>query len=207
MLFQFIQLRILLDLIAFFLLISGYLFIAISGAFNLGREEKYKGSIYFIIIGAVELIYKVTSGRVYNYIYMFMGYNPLSMTIVHVILNIIPSIISIITFGVFILILWKRNYENHGKKLLLSGIFWIIYSGILLIFYTLIWAFIPPMQILYTIFQEIVLGVSVLMIVSRIFLLVYAIKIKEEFLLTASIFLLSASIVLINFSFLDFMYL
>lgn len=206
MLFQLYELRILLDIIGYFLLISGYLFIVISGAFNLRREEKYNGAIFFVIIGAVELIYKVVSGRVYNYIYMVMGYSPLSMMIVHAILRVIPSIISIITFGVLFLLLWKKNYENHGKKLLLSGIFWIVYSVVLLINSILTWDFFPLSPNIYIILQEIVLGVSVLMIVSRIFFLVYAIKINERFLLISSIFLLSASIVLINFYVLEFMY-
>jgi hypothetical protein len=199
MLFQLYDLINLLQLIVYFLLISGYLFIAISGAFNLRREEKYNGAVFFVIIGAVELIYEVMRWRVYSWVYYIMGYSPLSAIIVEAIMSVIPYFISIITFGVFVLILWKKNSENHGKLLLLSGIFWIVYSGVLFVIYFLAWDLFP-LTILYIISQGVVLGVSVLMIVSRIFLLVYAAKIKETFLIISSIFLLTASIIIINLS-------
>ena len=199
MLFQLYDLINLLQLIVYFLLISGYLFIAISGAFNLRREEKYNGAVFFVIIGAVELLYEVMRWRVYSWIYYVMGYSPLSTIVVEAIMSVIPYFISIITFGVFFLILWKKNSENHGKLLLISGILWIVYSVILFVIYFLAWDLFP-LTILYIISQGVVLGVSVLMIVSRIFLLVYAAKIKGKFLIISSIFLLTASIIIISLS-------
>jgi hypothetical protein len=158
-----------------------------------------------MIVGAVELIYEVMRWRVFNWVYMVMGYSVESMKIVHAIMRVIPSIISVVTFGIFFLILWKKNPENHGKKLLLSGIFWIVYSVVLLVNYILTWDFFPLSPNIYIILHEIILGASILMIVSRIFIMVYAIKIKEKFILIASIFLLIASIILIGFSVIDFM--
>ncbi|NHJ22846.1 MAG: hypothetical protein EAX91_18025 [Candidatus Lokiarchaeota archaeon] len=199
MLFQIYDLINLLQIIVYFLLISGYLFIAISGAFNLRREEKYNGAVFFVIIGAVELIYEAMRWHVYNWVYYVMGYSPFSVIIVEAIMSVIPYFISIITFGVFFLILWKKNSENHGKILLISGIFWIVYSVVMFLIYFLAWDLFP-LTILYIISQGVVVGVSILMIVSRIFLLVYATKIKEKFLIISSIFLLNASIIIISLS-------
>ena len=200
MLFQFSELSSLLNVILTILLISGYLFIVITGAINLGREEKLKFPIFFIIIGSVEIIYEYMRWRIWPLVYMIMGSTILSSRIVHAIMYIIPSIISIITFGVMILLLGKKNKENFGKNLFLSGIFWIIYSAIILIYYIFGWGFFSVPFIIYIAFDIVVLIIIAFMIVSRIFLLLYAIRINERYLLASSIILLNASVVFIFYS-------
>jgi len=198
MLFQLVEIRNILDVTLSTLLILGYLFIAIAGAFNLKREEKLNGSKFFIIIGAVEIIYEILKFRLYFLILTIMGYTILSMNMTYVIWNIIPFIISITTFGIFIIILGKKNKENFGKKLLLSGIFWIVYSVIILIKNMILLPFplfpIPPIVVIT--FEIVAVILITFMVLSRIFLLLYASKISERYLLISSIILLTASIVL-----------
>ena len=203
MLFQLIQIRSILDVILSSLLISGYFFIVIAGVINLKREEKLKSSIFLTIIGAVEILYEFLKWRLYNsIIIIFSEPNLLIVQINYAILWIIPYIISIITFGVLTIILAKRNKENSGKRLLLSGIFWIIPTSILLVIN--IYGFFPVAQPVAAIFGNISIFVTLFMVVSRIFLLLYASRIKEKNILVASILLLIASIVFIFYAVIDF---
>jgi len=203
MLFQLIQIRSILDVILSSLLISGYFFIIIAGVINLKREEKLKSSIFLTIIGAVEILYEFLKWRLYNsIIIIFSEPNLLIVQINYAILRIIPYIISIITFGVLTIILAKRNKENSGKRLLLSGIFWIIPTSILLVIN--IYGFFPIAQPVAAIFGNISIFVTLFMVVSRIFLLLYASRIKEKNILVASILLLIASIVFIFYTVIDF---
>ena len=107
---------------------------------------------------------------------------------------IIPSIISINTFGVLLIILGKQNREKYGKFLIVSGILWLIYITVRLNL------FISSLSLLFLLLNGLILMIMVifipiLLIVSRIFLLLYSFKIKERILLTASIFLLNGSLV------------
>ena len=203
MLFQLYEIRDLLDVVISFLLVSGYLFIVIAGALNLRREEKLNGSKFFIIIGAVETVYELIKWRSSSLVYRFMEYTIQSMRIVHAIMWIIPMIISIITFGILIIILGKRNKENFGKSLLLSGIFWIVFAVILLIRNILFWGLFPLNITIITTFVIIGAIVIAFMVVSRIFLLLYASKINEKYLLASSIILLIASMVFIGYTIVD----
>ncbi len=203
MLFQPYEIRNLLDVVVSFLLVSGYLFIVIAGALNLRREEKLNSSKFFIIIGAVETVYELIKWRLWPLVYMFMGTTIQSMRIVYAIQWIIPNIISIITFGILIIILGKRNKENFGKSLLLSGIFWIVFAVILLIRNILFWGFFPLNITIITTFQIIGVIVIAFMVVSRIFLLLYASKINEKYLLVSSIILLIASMAFIGYTIVD----
>ncbi|MFX1353289.1 MAG: hypothetical protein ACFFGP_04945 [Promethearchaeota archaeon] len=196
------EIRIILDVTLSSLLILGYLFIAIAGAFNLKREEKLNGSIFLIIIGAVEILYEILKFRLYNMILTVMGYTLESMSITYTIWNIIPYIISIFTFGILIIILGKKNKENFGKTLLLSGIFWIVYSVMILIKNIVIFPFsllpIPPIVVIT--FQIVAVVFITFMVLSRIFLMLYGSKISERYLFGSSIILLIASTVLIIYS-------
>ncbi|MFX1353290.1 MAG: hypothetical protein ACFFGP_04950 [Promethearchaeota archaeon] len=198
-----IQIRSILDVILSSLLISGYFFIVIAGVINLKREEKLKSSIFFTIIGAVEILYEFLKWRLYNsIIVIFSEPNLLIVQLNYAILWIIPYIISILTFGVLTIILAKRNKENSGKRLLLSGIFWIIPTSILLVIN--IYGFFPVAQPVAVIFGNISIFVTLFMVVSRIFLLLYSVRIKEKNLLIASIFLMIASIVFTFYTAIDF---
>lgn len=197
MLFQLIETRIVLDIIGLSLLIIAYLFIVIAGALNLKKEEKLQGSIFFIIIGAIEIVYGLLKGRLSSLVYTFMGFTPLTMNINHIIMYIMPNIISMITFGILIIILGKKNSERFGKNLLLSGIFWIVYSVILLIVNIIMFpaSLFPLTPTLVLIFEIIAIIIIPLMVVSRIFLLLYALKIRVKCLTISSIILIIASAV------------
>ncbi|MHA2431336.1 MAG: hypothetical protein ACXACC_09965, partial [Promethearchaeota archaeon] len=177
--------------------------IVIAGALNLRREEKLNGSKFFIIIGAVETVYELIKWRLWPLVYMFMGSTIQSMRIVYAITAIIPIIISIITFGILIIILGRRNKQNFGKNLLLSGIFWTIFAVIQLVRNILFGGFFPLNITIITTFQIVGVIVIAFMVVSRIFLLLYASKINEKYLLASSIILLIASMVFIGYTIVD----
>lgn len=202
MFFQLDEIRIFLFVIVGFLKILGYVFIVIFGAFNFKREEKVRGSIFFVIIGALEIIYELLEWRLYGLIPVIMDYSVLSYWISYAIMYIIPYIISLTTFGILIIILGKRNKENYGKSLLLSGIFWIIYSSILLI--TNIYGLFKSIVLIRQIVLIIVIAFAV---VSMTFFVLYSSKIKEKKLLIASVILLTASIIFIFYTIIEILYL
>lgn len=194
----------LLYVIVMFLTVLGYIFIVIGGAFNLKREEKLNSSIFFIVIGVVEILYEYIKWGLQPIILMIMGYSILSYRISYAIANIIPYIISIITFGILIIIIGKRNKENYGKNLLFSGIFWIVYATTWLIINTFgLFTVAPIVGFTLMIISIIILA---FMVGSRIFLLLYSTKIKEKNLLSASIILLTATTVFIFYTIINFIY-
>ncbi|MFW9784636.1 MAG: hypothetical protein ACFFFB_20310 [Candidatus Heimdallarchaeota archaeon] len=201
MLFQLVEINSILFFILTLLLILGYLFLVITGAINLKREENLKAPLFLIIIGAVEIVYELLKWQLYNYLPFLMGYTMLSYRITYSIMRIVPYVISIITFGVLIIILAKRNKENFGKKLLLSGIFWIIYAATLLIIN--IYGLFPVTPTVIVIFINLSLIVIAFMVASRIFLLLYSIKMNEKNLLVASILFITASTVFIFYNIID----
>lgn len=204
MLFQLPVIMNLLYITIMFLTVLGYIFIVIAGAFNLKREGKLNSSIFFIIIGAVEILYEFLKGRLQLIIPMIMGYSTLSYRISYAIVNIIPYIISIITFGILIIIIGKRNKENYGKNLLFSGIFWIVYATTWLIIN--IYGLFPVAPIVGFTFMIISIIILAFIVGSRIFLLLYSIKIREKNLLSASIILLTATTVFIFYTIINFIY-
>ena len=181
----------LINIALIFLTIIGDIFIVIAGAFNLKREEKVNSSIFFLIIGAVEIVNVFLNWQLYDIAHMIFEDLPVLLYIIGV---IIPSIISINTFGVLLIILGKQNREKYGKFLIVSGILWLVYITVRLSL------FIGSLSLLFLFINGLILMIMVifipiLLIVSRIFLLLYSFKIKERILLTASIFLLNGSIV------------
>ena len=181
----------LINIALIFLTIIGDIFIVIAGAFNLKREEKVNSSIFFLIIGAVEIVNVFLNWQLYDIAHMIFEDLPALLYIIGV---IIPSIISINTFGVLLIILGKQNREKYGKFLIVSGILWLIYITVRLNL------FISSLSLLFLLLNGLILMIMVifipiLLIVSRIFLLLYSFKIKERILLTASIFLLNGSLV------------
>ena len=181
----------LINIALIFLTIIGDIFIVIAGAFNLKREEKVNSSIFFLIIGAVEIVNVFLNWQLYDIAHMIFEDLPVLLYIIGV---IIPSIISINTFGVLLIILGKQNREKYGKFLIVSGILWLIYITVRLNL------FISSLSLLFLLLNGLILMIMVifipiLLIVSRIFLLLYSFKIKERILLTASIFLLNGSLV------------
>ncbi|MFX1276885.1 MAG: hypothetical protein ACFFBP_00890 [Promethearchaeota archaeon] len=208
--FDFGNLMMIINIIISSLLISGYIFIVIGGASNLKGNEKLKGSIFLLIIGVVEIIYEHFKWLLqFDFFYEFFNDFEFSYRFSYTISYIVPHLISIITFGVLILILGVWNKENLGKSLITSGILMIIYAANQLIFSSLLYDFLPltlPANINAII---IIISTSIIafLIVSRIFLLLYAIKIKEKYLLTSSIILLIASQLLLFYKILELIYL
>ncbi|MEJ2294302.1 MAG: hypothetical protein P8Y23_05985 [Candidatus Lokiarchaeota archaeon] len=181
----------LINIALIFLTLIGNIFIVIAGAFNLKREEKVNSSIFFLIIGAVEIMNVFLNWQLYDIAHMIFEDLP---ALIYIIGAIIPFIISINTFGVLLIILGKQNIEKYGKFLIVSGILWLVYITVRLSL------FISSLSLLFLFINGLILMIMVifipiLLIVSRIFLLLYSFKIKERILLTASIFLLNGSIV------------
>ena len=188
MLFQAVLID-LMNLIIPFSLFSGYLLVVIGGTMNLKRKEKVEKSILFIIIGAAGIIYEVITRQIYNFVDEIIG---LGFDEYYTIMFIIPNIISIITFGVLIIVLGKLNSENSGKYLLISGIFWTIYAVILLIInFGSIFPFPVPLgKLAYDILALIIFA---FMIGARILFVIYTAKIDNVVFLVSSIALLISS--------------
>jgi hypothetical protein len=109
-----------------------------------------------------------------------------------IIMSIIPTIISIITFGVLIIVLGKLNIENFGKYLLISGIFWTIYSvNLLIINLRSIFPFPVPFSLIAH--NILVLIMLAFMIGARILFVIYTAKIDNVVFLASSIALLISS--------------
>jgi hypothetical protein len=159
---------------------------------NLEREEKVKGSIVFIVIGATPIVYELISFQLYI---LADDILPSGLDEYEIIIFIIPRIISIITFGILIMVLGKINIDNNGKMLLISGILWLIYAVILLI---ISFGTIFPIPVITIV--AIILGIVnlALMLSSRVFFLIYTTKIEDVILLVSSIALLVSTIAVVT---------
>jgi hypothetical protein len=164
----------------------------ISGTMNLEREEKVKGSIAFILIGAIPIVYQMISFQLYI---LTDDILPSGLDEYEIIIFIIPRIISIITFGILIMVLGKINIDNNGKMLLISGILWLIYAVNLLI---TSFGYIFPIPVPTT--AAIILGIVnlALMLASRVFFLIYTTKIEDVILLVSSIALLVSTVAVVT---------
>lgn len=181
------------NLIFVLFLYSGLILMIISGTMNLEREEKVKGSIAFILIGAIPIVYQMISFQLYI---LTDDILPSGLDEYEIIIFIIPRIISIITFGILIMVLGKINIDNNGKRLLISGILWLIYAVNLLI---TSFGYIFPIPVPTT--AAIILGIVnlALMLASRVFFLIYTTKIEDVILLVSSIALLVSTIATVTF--------
>jgi len=197
MLFQAVLFDLMFLIIPLFLF-SGYILLVIGGTMDLKRTEKVERSMLFIIIGAVGIISEVIMVRIY---YLVDEIFNVGFEEYYTIIIIIPSIISIITFGLLIIVLGKLNIENFGKYLLISGILWTIYAVILLIINLgSIFPFPgPPPSIILAIN---ILGLIILafMIGARILFVIYTSKIDNVVFLVSSIALLISSTTYVIFS-------
>ena len=188
MLFQAVLFDLMFLIIPLFLF-SGYILLVIGGTMDLKRTEKVERSMLFIIIGAAGIISEVIMVRIYYLVDTIFNVGFEEYITIRI---IIPNIISIITFGVLIIVLGKLNIKNFGKYLLISGIFWTIYSVNLLIINLLsIFPFpIPFSPIAYNILVLIMLA---FMIGARILFVIYTAKIDNVVFLVSSIALLISS--------------
>ena len=197
MLFQAVLIH-LMNLIILLSLFSGYLLVIIGGTMNLKRKEKVEKSILFIIIGAAGIIYEVIRRQIYNLVDEIIG---LGFEEYYTIIFIIPNIISIITFGVLIIVLGKLNSENSGKYLLISGILWTIYAVILLIINLgSLFPFPGPPPSIYLAISILGLIILAFMIGARILFVIYTAKIDNVVFLVSSIALLISSTTYVIFS-------
>ena len=189
MFFQAIMID-LMNLVIPFFLYSGLVLIIIGGAIYLNRGEIVEKSILFVIIGALEIIYQFIAYRIFSLFDEIFG---LGFDEYIFFMSIGPNILSIITFGILMIVLGKLNSENSGNFLLISGILWTIYASTIVIINLFI-----PTGLFIVIMIELI--IFVLMIVARIFFVVYSAKIGEKVFLIASIFLLISSATSIIFS-------
>ncbi|MFW9784092.1 MAG: hypothetical protein ACFFFB_17560 [Candidatus Heimdallarchaeota archaeon] len=195
MLFQVILLD-LMNLATILFLFTGYILLIISGTINLEREEKVKGSVAFIAIGAALIIYEMIRFPLYI---LADDILPSGLEEYYVITLIIPNIISLITFGLLIMVLGKINIDNQGKNLLISGILWTIYAVVMLIINIGAIIPFPGSPTLIIVIGIIGLVILALMIASRIFLLIYTIKIEDTIMLVSSILLLVSAVAYVIF--------
>lgn len=189
MFFQAIMID-LMNLVLPFFLYSGLVLLIIGGAMYLNRGEIVEKSILFVIIGALEIIYQFIAYRLFSLFDEIFG---LGFDEYIFFMSIGPNILSIITFGILMIVLGKLNSENSGNFLLISGILWTIYASTIVIINLFI-----PTGLFIVIMIELI--IFVLMIVARIFFVVYSAKIGEKVFLIASIFLLISSATSIIFS-------
>ena len=195
MLFQAVLID-LMNLIIPLFLFSGYLLVVIGGTMNLKRKEKVEKSILFIIIGAAGIIYEFIKWPIHNLVDEIIG---VGFDEYYTIIVIIPIIISIITFGVLMIVLGKLNSENFGKYLLISGIFWTIYAVILLII-NLGSIFPFPVPLGKLAYDILALIIFAFMIGARILFVIYTAKIDNVVFLVSSIALLISSATYVIFS-------
>lgn len=195
MLFQVILLD-LMNLTTILFLFTAYVLLIISGTMNLEREEKVKGSIAFIAIGAALIIYEMIRFPLYM---LADDILPSGLEEYYVITFIIPNIISLISFGLLIIVLGKINIDNQGKNLLISGILWSIYAVVMVIINIGAIIPFPGSPTLIIVIGIIGLVILAFMIASRIFLLIYSIKIEETILLVSSILLLVSAVAYVIF--------
>ena len=197
MLFQAVLFDLMFLIIPLFLF-SGYILLVIGGTMDLKRTEKVERSMLFIIIGAVGIISEVIMVRIY---YLVDEIFNVGFEEYYTIMIIIPSIISIITFGVLIIILGKLNIENFGKYLLISGILWTIYAVILLIINLgSLFPFPGPPPSIYLAISILGLIILAFMIGARILFVIYTAKIDNVVFLVSSIALLISSTTYVIFS-------
>ncbi|MFW9824920.1 MAG: hypothetical protein ACFFE4_18405 [Candidatus Thorarchaeota archaeon] len=195
MLFQVILLD-LMNLTTILFLFTAYVLLIISGTMNLEREEKVKGSVAFIAIGTALIIYEMIRFPLYM---LADDILPSGLEEYYVITFIIPNIISLISFGLLIIVLGKINIDNQGKNLLISGILWSIYAVVMVIINIGAIIPFPGSPTLIIVIGIIGLVILAFMIASRIFLLIYSIKIEETILLVSSILLLVSAVAYVIF--------
>lgn len=188
MLFQAVLIDLMYVIMPLFLF-SGYILLVIGGTMDLKRTEKVERSMLFIIIGAAGIISEVIMVRIYYLVDEIIGVGSVEYIII---MSIIPIIISIITFGVLIIVLGKLNIENFGKYLLISGIFWTIYAVILLII-NLGSIFPFPVPLGKLAYDILALIIFAFMIGARILFVIYTAKIDNVVFLVSSIALLISS--------------
>lgn len=177
------------------LIIVGSSKIRISGPIN--------NSIVFTIGGLIVAIFLVINERILFLISGVVGssvphfYEDLYPIFRYSLFEITPNVVLLIVFGVLFLFLGIKNKEKYGKLLMISGIFWCVFGVISIVSNSIIiLRYIHSSFFLYTFvlsMQFLVSITSIFTIISSVFFLIYAVKIKVKILLGSSIVLLVAS--------------
>ena len=189
-------LRILSFIIVVFQAI-GLLGLIFVGSSRFREDSTINKSLILLIIGIVEIIYLAINQRIYYLIQGIVGPITLQLLAMQDALNnLIPNIISLLTFGVLFLYLGISNRRNYGKLLIFSAIFRIVCGIILILPYSI--TFLSNLPHTITL-QDIQLAyiiipiASIFMITSSVFFMIYAFRIDKKVLFFSSIFLLVAS--------------
>ncbi|MFX0025644.1 MAG: hypothetical protein ACFE8M_04455 [Candidatus Hermodarchaeota archaeon] len=184
-----------LDLIISALSIAAYLLLIISSIKLKKNGDRIKNSNIFGIIGILEIL-SIFIIKNLNQFFQSIPYLPLTLSYLFAFYFIVmvPAIISLNTFGILFIILGRKNKENHGKKLVIAGILWTIFQLI----------FIFLFQILYIFIGNIIpFFAMALLIVGRIFFVIYAFKAGERYLKCSAIILLNAILLYVIYLILD----
>ena len=173
-----------LDLIISAISIAAYLLLIISSIKLKKNGDRIKNSNIFGIIGILEIL-SIFIMKNLNQFFQSIPYLPLTLSYLFAFYFIvmIPAVISLNTFGILFIILGRKNVENHGKKLVIAGILWTIFQLI----------FIFLFQLLYILIGNIIpFFAMALLIVGRIFFVIYAFKVGERYLKSSALILLNA---------------
>jgi hypothetical protein len=189
-----------LDFISIIYQVIGAIGLIIVGTSRVRKNGTINNSGVFSIGGLIVAIYFVVNGRIFSLLGGLGGlefYEDLAPTFYALLFQMIPNLVSLTIFGVLFLFLGVKNKQNYGRFLMFSGIFWIVFGIISILQHSMILLthmhiYIFPYEVYVSIIHVWTIG-SVLTVISSVFFLIYAIKIKVKILLASSIMLLIAS--------------
>ena len=189
-----------LSFIIILLQVLGAIGLIIVGSSRIRKNGTIKNSVVFTIGGFILAIFLVLNERIYFLMVRLGGsefLEDLGPIFYQLLIQMLPSVVSLTTFGALFLLLGIKNKQNYGKFLMLSGIFWIIFGTISILLninYILGYIRMPHISGLSGFYLEYVrVIIPVFTVISSVFFLIYAIKIKVKTLLYSSIILLVAS--------------
>jgi hypothetical protein len=190
--------------------VTGAIGLIIVGSSRIRKNDTINNSVVFTIVGFIVALLLVINERTFSLIAGLVGptFYDFLYPIFHLVLfEMIPNLVLLSTFGILLLFLGMKNKQNFGKFLMFSGIFWIVFGGFSLAVnsITLLQDLHYPVPFTYTSYISLISIASAFTIISSVFFLIYAIKIKVKLLLFSSIVLLVASSLYAVWHFIEFL--
>lgn len=183
--------------IIIFFQVPGSIGLVIAGTSQIRRNDKIIKPILFTIVGVIVTTYLAIEWPIWFIIYRLAHDTEMWVFMVqNLLVEMIPNIISLITFGVLFLLLGIKNKQNHGKRLMYSGIFWIAFAVIVIPANSIIlYSYLPGPFSIELLLTALIMPpiASIFMVTASIFFVIYATKLKFKILLCSSLFLLLAS--------------
>lgn len=191
--------------IAILLQVIGAIGLIIVGSSRIRKNNTINNSVVFAYIGLIEALVLVVNERILDLLTVLGGsvfLDYLRPIFYVVLIQMLPNLVSLTTFGALFLFLGTRNKQNYGKFLMFSGIFWVIFGAISILIYSnyllldiLAYYHISnPFPYIYFLIMEFVWAIiPIFTVISSVFFLIYAIKIKVKTLLFCSIIFLVAT--------------